>query len=51
VLGRVLAGITAVTGICMIAVPTGILASAFSDAIKEAKEKHRRLPKVLDKEI
>lgn len=51
VLGRVLAGITAVTGICMIAVPTGILASAFSDAIKEAKEKHRRLPKVLDKEL
>lgn len=51
VLGRILAGITAVTGICMIAVPTGILASAFSDAIKEAKEKHRRLPKVLDHEI
>ncbi|EGM76362.1 Ion channel [Rheinheimera sp. A13L] len=50
-LGRILAGITAVTGICMIAVPTGILASAFSDAIKEAKEKHRRLPKVLDREI
>jgi voltage-gated potassium channel len=50
-LGRILAGITAVTGICMIAVPTGILASAFSDAIKEAKEKHRRLPKMLDREI
>ncbi len=51
VLGRILAGITAVTGICMIAVPTGILASAFSDAIKEAKEKHRRLPKMLDKDL
>lgn len=34
VLGRIFAGLTAVTGIGLIAMPTGILASAFSDAIQ-----------------
>ncbi len=33
-LGRILAGITAITGIGLIAMPTGILAAAFSDAIQ-----------------
>jgi voltage-gated potassium channel len=34
VLGRIFAGITAITGIGLIAMPTGILAAAFSDAIQ-----------------
>lgn len=34
-LGRIFAGITAITGIGLIAMPTGILASAFSDAIQK----------------
>lgn len=41
-LGKILAGITAITGIGLIAMPTGILASAFSDALqrqREAREK------------
>jgi voltage-gated potassium channel len=33
-LGRIFAGITAITGIGLIAMPTGILAAAFSDAIQ-----------------
>ncbi|MBZ9612188.1 potassium channel family protein [Rheinheimera maricola] len=49
-LGRFLAGITAITGVCIIAVPTGILASAFSDAINTAKERHRKLPKILERD-
>jgi len=36
-LGRLLAGATAVTGIGLIALPTGILASAFSDAIQKRR--------------
>ncbi len=32
--GRILAGVTAVTGIGLIAMPTGILAAAFSDALQ-----------------
>jgi voltage-gated potassium channel len=43
-LGKVLAGMTALTGIGLIAMPTGILASAFSDALqkeREAREKQR----------
>ncbi len=36
-MGRVVAGITAVLGIGMIALPTGILAAAFSDAIQRDK--------------
>jgi voltage-gated potassium channel len=34
VAGRIFAGITAITGIGLIAMPTGILAAAFSDAIQ-----------------
>ncbi|GAA0547864.1 hypothetical protein GCM10009098_14330 [Rheinheimera aquimaris] len=49
-LGRFCAGLTAITGVCIIAVPTGILASAFSDAISVAKERHRKLPKILERE-
>lgn len=43
-LGRILAGITAITGIGLIAMPTGILAAAFSDAIqmqRKAEEEER----------
>lgn len=36
-LGRVLAGFTALTGIGRIAMPTGILASAFSDALQRQR--------------
>ena len=36
--GKVLAGITAITGIGLIAMPTGILAAAFSDAIQRQRE-------------
>lgn len=41
-LGKVLAGITAVTGIGLIAMPTGILAAAFSDAIQKQREARER---------
>lgn len=37
--GRVLAGVTAIIGIGLIAMPTGILASAFSDALARRREK------------
>ena len=37
-IGKVLAGITAITGIGLIAMPAGILASAFSDAIQRQRE-------------
>jgi len=37
-LGRILAAITALCGIGFIALPTGILASAFSDALRRARE-------------
>ncbi|MFZ5719511.1 MAG: potassium channel family protein [Pseudomonadota bacterium] len=36
-LGRVLAGITAMLGIGLIAIPTGILAAAFSDALEQQR--------------
>lgn len=36
-LGRVLAGFTALLGIGLIAVPTGILAAAFSDALEQQR--------------
>jgi len=36
-LGRVLAGITAVLGIALIAIPTGIMAAAFSDALEQQR--------------
>lgn len=37
VVGKVLAGFTAITGIGLIAMPTGILAAAFSDAIQQQR--------------
>ncbi|WP_442581435.1 potassium channel family protein [Mesorhizobium sp. ASY16-5R] len=43
-LGKMLAGLTAITGIGLIAMPTGILAAAFSDAIQQhrlAQERER----------
>lgn len=44
-LGKMLAGVTAITGIGLIAMPTGILAAAFSDAIqrhhREEEERKR----------
>ncbi len=36
-IGRLLAALTALTGIGLIAVPTGILAASFSDVLREAK--------------
>src|SRR4029453_10564866 len=33
ILGRILAGIIAVTGVCRIALPTGIFAPSFTDAV------------------
>lgn len=41
-LGKVLAGLTAVTGIGLIAMPTGILAGAFSEAIRTQQEARRK---------
>lgn len=38
--GRILAGVTALTGIGLIAMPTGILAAAFSDALNRQREEH-----------
>lgn len=37
IFGRLLAGVTAITGIGLIAMPTGILAAAFSDALQKRK--------------
>lgn len=37
VIGRILAGLTALAGIGLIAMPTGILAAAFSDAFQKTK--------------
>ncbi|MGE0500585.1 MAG: ion transporter [Rhizobiaceae bacterium] len=39
-LGKIFAGVTAITGIGLIAMPTGILASAFSDALKARRDEH-----------
>jgi voltage-gated potassium channel len=41
VLGRVFAALTAVAGIGLIAMPTGILAAAFSQAFKNVKDRDR----------
>jgi voltage-gated potassium channel len=41
-LGKALAGLTALTGIGLIAMPTGILAAAFSDAIQRQREANER---------
>ena len=42
VLGRIMAGVTAITGIGVIAIPTGLLAGAFSDAFRAAREERGR---------
>ena len=39
VLGKVFASVTAIAGIALIAMPTGILAAAFSDAMQGQKVK------------
>jgi len=41
VIGRVLAGLTAITGIGLIAMPTGILAAAFSDALQKQRDRRK----------
>ena len=41
--GRILAGMTAVTGIGLIAMPTGILAAAFSDALQARRNAARAM--------
>jgi voltage-gated potassium channel len=41
-LGRVLAAVTAIMGIGLIAMPTGILAAAFSDAIHRHEKDNER---------
>lgn len=38
-IGKVLAGVTAVLGIGLVAAPTGILASGFAEALREQREK------------
>lgn len=45
VIGRILAGFTAITGIGLIAMPTGILASAFSDALQRQREERENRAK------
>lgn len=44
-LGRIMAGITAITGIGLIAMPTGILAAAFSDAIQQERDRKAAVKK------
>jgi voltage-gated potassium channel len=39
-LGKVVAGITAILGIAVVAIPTGILASGFSESISRSKEEN-----------
>jgi voltage-gated potassium channel len=45
ILGRIAAALTALTGIGIIALPTGILAGAFSDGIKRVKSKSTKSKK------
>ncbi len=41
-LGKILAGFTALTGVGLIAMPTGILAAAFSDALQRQREEREK---------
>ncbi len=41
-LGRVFAGLTAIAGVGLVAMPTGILAAAFSDTVQTRRERMRR---------
>lgn len=43
-LGRILASLTALSGIGIIALPTGLLAGAFAEAIRRAREERARGP-------
>jgi voltage-gated potassium channel len=45
ILGRFFAALTAVTGIGLIALPTGILAGAFSDALRDIRETRKTADK------
>lgn len=45
VIGKILAGFTAITGIGLIAMPTGILAAAFSDALARQREQRENRAK------
>jgi voltage-gated potassium channel len=38
--GKIVAGITALLGIAVVAIPTGILASGFSESIAKTKEQN-----------
>jgi voltage-gated potassium channel len=42
VLGRIFGGMFAILGVCLIALPTGIFASSFSDALQRHREKVAR---------
>jgi voltage-gated potassium channel len=44
-LGKVLAGLTAIAGIGMIAMPTGILAASFSEGFARARERESQPPR------
>ncbi|WP_018233292.1 ion transporter [Thioalkalivibrio thiocyanodenitrificans] len=46
VLGRTFAGVTAIAGIGLIAMPTGILAAAFSDAFQKESARGRDRPNI-----
>lgn len=48
VVGRLLAGVTAITGIGLIAMPTGILAAAFSDAVQAHRSTTEHGSKVME---
>ena len=45
ILGKLIAGLTAIFGIGLIAMPTGILAAAFSNALQEEREKISKRPR------
>ena len=47
-LGKFFAGITAIAGIGLIAMPTGVLAAAFSDAFQRRKDELKELQKLDD---
>jgi voltage-gated potassium channel len=43
-LGRALAGFIAIIGVCMVAIPTGVFAASFSDAMQRHRENSKREP-------
>ena len=40
--GKVFAGVFAIVGVCLIALPTGIFAASFSDALQRHRERRER---------